>query len=331
CQDFGASVYLSSQSIAAKLMIVQQFVYPDDFALSVRNNIKADRIVGLMTLAAAGLDKHDGFIKQFGISKVYVPDKLFSEFLIDRRDAKNRYDGVEMIEVGLPFREYPVFPEFKADWIIAAPTLFSFHAETDKHNFLRNVLKLMDSMPASDIIAYKPHNGNARDYFTPSLYYNLAKILTLCPFMEKLIEGALKKSPKALKKQFERVLTGLLHLRLLKRATPMSSLTKYADISLEAFLPGVKKGVIGGLSNTIWGSLFFGLPYYNCVDQGKLRGSESELLNKSSAALLDVNVEYFGVSYCGGELSQGSLSDKIIYSKTRHKSIVSAVKELLAA
>ncbi|MDD3021944.1 MAG: hypothetical protein PHX61_13340, partial [Alphaproteobacteria bacterium] len=42
CQDFGASVYLSSQSIAAKLMIVQQFVYPDDFALSVRNNIKAD-------------------------------------------------------------------------------------------------------------------------------------------------------------------------------------------------------------------------------------------------------------------------------------------------
>jgi hypothetical protein len=82
----------------------------------------------------------------------------------------------------------------------------------------------------------------------------------------------------------------------------MADLTTMADMSLEAFLPGVRKGIIGGLSNTIWGRLYFDKRYYNCVDESRRRG-RSELLNKSSDNLLDLNMKYFGLPFCNGDLS----------------------------
>lgn len=325
CVRFGATVVGVTEPARTRLMMVQQFPYDDDIVTQIRANVTAEQCVGLMTLATAGLDKHDRFIRQFGIRKIFVPSRRFMEFLLERRAAESRYEGVEVENVGLPFGKYPVFPEFATDWVIAAPTLFSFHSEVGKHGFLRTVLALLDQIPSSDVVTYKPHNGNTNDYFAPRVHYAIAMLVRWLPANECVLEIAIRHMPHSLKRHFERILTGVLHLRVLRRAKPMSELTPYADISLEAFLPGVKKGVIGGQSNTIWGALFFKLPFYNCVDP-ELRRDVSELQDKSSATLLDLNLAYFGVPFCRGDICDGAVSDGIVLDADRCGDLLSALR-----
>lgn len=111
----------------------------------------------------------------------------------------------------------------------------------------------------------------------------------------------------------------------------MISVTPYADISLEAFLPGVQKGVIGGLSNTIWSTLYFGVPFYNCADPSTVDHAESELLaNKSSETLLKLNLEYFGVPYCAGDITRGAAGQNIVREADRQGDLLAAVQADLA-
>lgn len=330
CMEAGGIPHVAGSPAKCRLMLVQQYPYDGDFAASVRVDIEAEEIWGLLTLAAMGLEAHDAFIKQFGVTRLTVPDKGLAVFLINARKARCRYEGLEMIEVGLPFRKYPVFDEFSVDWIVAAPTLFSFHTEAGKQRFLSDVLKLMEHIPESDVVAYKAHNGNARDYFTPRLHAEIARLVSLIPSAERLLEGLMLRLPQRMQAHLAKVLTALLHARVTRRAVPMIELTPMADMSLEAFLPGVRKGVIGGESNTIWGTLFFGLPYYNCIMPGERTESKSELLEKRSDALLDMNLKYFGVPYCHGMLHLGGKRSDITCDHARHNNLVDVVSRVYA-
>lgn len=325
CRQFGAQEIELGEMVQAKLMVVQQFPYPNDLAATIRKTVRAQQTVGLMTLAMAGIEAHDRFLQQFGVTRVTVPDKGLADYLIAERGAQARYANVEMVEVGLPFRKYPVFAEFSADWIVAAPTLFSFHTEAGKQLFLRDVLKLMAQIPKTDVIAYKPHNGNARDYFTPRLYAEIARLIAWVPNAERLMERSERRLPQALKMHASRIVTALLHARVTRRAVPMVELTPLADMSLEAFLPGVRKGVIGGLSNTTWGTLFYDLSYYNCVSQDDRKGGKSDLLEKNGDALLGMNLKYFGVPYCHGLIERSGERPDIALDLKRHNNIVDLV------
>jgi hypothetical protein len=302
CMEAGGVSYVQGSPTKCRIMLVQQYIYSDSFVASFRADIVAEEIWGMLTLASMGLDAHDAFLKQFGVSRLTVPDKGLANFLLEARHARSRYHGLEMTEVGLPFQKYPVFEEFAVDWVVAAPTLFSFHTERDKQAFLRNVLKLMKQIPERDVIVYKSHNGNEKDYFTPRLYEVIARMILRIPSAEVMLEGFIQRLPQRLQYHLNKVLTAMLHLRVTRRAIAMIKFTPLADMSIEAFLPGVRKGVIGGLSNTIWGALYFGLRYYNCVDESSRSGS-SELLNKSSENLLSLNLKYFGLPFCNGDLS----------------------------
>lgn len=324
CEQFGAHIIELDQPVEARLMIVQQFVYPDEIAFSITSAVKVARTIGLLTLAMAGLEKHDRFLAQFPIDTVLAPSRRFTDFLLRRRGALDRYAHVTIENVGLPFRRYPVFPEFQVDWLIAAPTLFSFHSEVAKQSFLRNVLVLLEQMPASDVVVYKPHNGNALDYFAPRYHYTLARVAARFPLLARMVERLAQGASGSLTRHAQCVVTGMLHLRVLRRAKPMGEVTVYADISLEAFLPGVRKGVIGGLSNTIWGTLFFGLPFYNCVDPA-LREESSDLLNKSSADLLGLNLEFFGVPYYRGRLADAPHGESIVTDSDRRGDLLVAI------
>lgn len=326
CRQYGATICDSGAITRCRLMLVQQYPYADDFVASVRADIKADKVWGMLTLAVMGIEAQDAFIAQFDVTRLTVPDKGLADYLIAARGAQARYAGIEMVEVGLPFRKYPVFPDFSADWIVAAPTLFSFHTEAGKQRFLRDVLKLMAQMCTTDVVAYKPHNGNAKDYFTPPLYAGIARVIGWVPKMESLLELVARRFPPGLGAHISPILTALLHAQVTRRAVPMISLTPLADMSLEAFLPGVRKGVIGGLSNTIWGASFFGLPYYNCVAPEERAGGESKLLKKSAASLLDLNISYFGVPYCYGLIDKGATNAKVAFDPVRHRSLVDAVE-----
>jgi hypothetical protein len=248
------------------------------------------------------------------------------QFLLAERGGADRYRDVEVVQVGLPFRQYPLFEDFEADYIIAAPTVFSFHSEREKHDFLRTVVDLVDQIPRTARIAYKTHNGNAKDYFAPRLQYAIGRALNPLPGTRALLEALAGSAPKGLKRGAESTLTGMLHMKATARAVSMPHLTPYADMSLEAFLPRVRGGVIGGLSNVIWGTLYSGLTYYNCI-RPDARSGKSELLpNRSSDILLDTNLKFFGVPWCEGRLDRGARGENIVTEEDRHGDILQAIQ-----
>lgn len=324
CRKWGADVLQLDEAASAGLVVVQQFRYSDELAARICRSLTAPRRVGLLTLAMGGLEQHDAFLVQFGIRKAYVPSRRFLEFLLERRGAKARYRGVELQEVGLPFARHRPFPQFNVDWLVAAPTLFSFHTEAGKQQFLQTVRELLDQMAPGDVVVYKPHNGNSLDYFAPRLHYLIAGLLARLPLGNRLLDFLCAAPWRSLRAQANRVRSCLLHRAILKRAIPMGELTAYAGMSLEAFLPGVRKGVIGGLSNTIWGTAYFDLPYYNCVDSAHRQG-QSELLDKRSDALLDLNLQYFGVPFCEGDLATDTRKLGIVRPEERQGDLVAAI------
>ena len=331
CEQFGAEIVAPGAAITATLMIVQQFPYSDETAALINSRVTARRRIGLMALALAGLEPHDRFLRQFDIRKVYVPSARFMRFLLERRGAAERYSTVTIEEVGLPYGVHSVFPEFRADWLIAAPTLFSFSSEAGKQAFLETILSRLAQIGPEDVVAYKPHNGNQLDYFVPRMHYTTAMLFTRVPGGEPLLRRLSQMGSSQFRGFFSRTLTSALHQKVLKRAVPMVRLTPYADMSLEAFLPGVRKGVIGGLSNTIWGTLYFRLPFFNCVDPAMVDHGSSSLLNKSSETLLKLNLEYFGVDYCRGDLKRGARGEVIVQDDDRKGDLLHAVQADLMA
>jgi len=324
CREAGGVNYVLGSQAQCRLMLVQQYPYNDSFVSLLRGDIESEDTWGMLTLASVGLVAHDAFLKQFNISHLTVPDKELANFLLNARHANSRYQGLQMTEVGLPFKKYTVFEEFVVDWVVAAPTLFSFHTESSKQGFLQGVLKLMEQIPDSDVIVYKSHNGNVRDYFTPRLHAEIARIISWVPNVDVMLQGLIQTPSQRLRYHLNKVLTSLLHLRVTRRAVTMYQVTSLADMSLEAFLPGVRKGIIGGLSNTMWGASYFGLRYYNCVDESG-RSGPSTLFSASTDNLLELNLQYFGLPYCNSDLSSDMINAKISTINERSSNIVDLI------
>ncbi len=313
CERLGA-VLIDGEPVSADVMVVQQRPYPEEAVARVLDHIRARRRVALMTLAMSGIDIHDYFLIQFDIHRVYVPSRRFFDFLLEKRDAKSVYSKVEVKQVGLPYARYPLVSGFQADYLVAAPTQFSFPDEPSKQRFLETVLKLFDQISADAMVVYKPHNGMRRDSLAPHGYTQVGALLSLLPFGDTILRMIKSHAPDFFLPHIERIKTGLLYSRLIRRVKLLTDLTPYSSFQLEIFMPMVRKGVIGGLSNTIWSTLYFSLPFYNCADRDwrqKYRGF-GRMSGKNSDNLLDLNLQFFGVPFCGGELGLGVVGESIV-------------------
>jgi hypothetical protein len=297
CLEYGATLISDSKELCCRVLVVQQYVYDDAFAERIALNFVAAEKWGMLTLASAGLASQDRFLFQFDIRRLIALDHGLVDFLVSTRAASERYRGCELIEVGLPFSEYPIVGELDIDWIIATPTVFSFHVERDKYIFLKNVIRLLDEIPEYEIVAYKPHNGNELDYLAPKLFYFLSRLLPKSKFARNLfgIIGDFKFFETS--GFFNKILTAYLHQLILLRAKPLGSLTPLGVMSLEIFLPNIRRGLIGGRSNSMWGSLHSGVPYLNCAPPSASLGSKSPISGKSADGLLDLNLRYFGIPF----------------------------------
>ena len=128
------------------------------------------------------------------------------------------------------------------------------------------------------------------------------------------------------------IYTAFLYKKVMDRVVPMNKMTPYHHFALEAFLPNVRKGVIGGLSNTIWGSLYFKLPFYNCVDiRRQDRGGEKTLYKRDSTLRLDLNLKFFNVPHFEGRLEFDPKYFDIIDESARQGDLIEELKnEILA-
>ncbi|WP_119166688.1 hypothetical protein [Algihabitans albus] len=311
------------------LMIVLQRPYGDSAVEQVFAAVQPRRVVGLMPLAMAGLDRHERYLSQFGVEKLYVPCDRFRRFLLNRRNAEHWHRGLEVEQVGFPYGPTRLEPDFRADWVVATPTGFSFRHESHKHAFLHTVLNLLAQIDPDETVIYKPHNGEYRDYLAPPGYVRLAQALRLMPGASGLAQAG-SRAPAALGRFAAKLYTAFLHERVLRRCTPIREVTKRDWLPFEAFLPGVRRGVIGGLSNTMWGTLYFGLPFYNCVDKALRDSVDSGA--EASARYLDVNLEFFGVPFCHGRLDfAGARGKGIVHPEDREGDLIAAVEADLAA
>lgn len=303
CQALGADI-ITSKSVQTSVLLIPQRPLNKDAVSDIKERFEAETTVLLLGFAFPGIKLQDEIFQYFTFKKAYAIDKNFIKFLADKRGVSKIYDAIDIVEVGLPFKKYPIFYDFNADYILAMPTLFSFTHECDKWAFLETVQKLITHVDITDIIVHKPHNGFERDQFsTPNMRLLLQK-LKYFPGIYRIFKFVANYSPiKKIRDLTAKLYTAYLYEKVLARTITMEQAGGYTNFAMEAYLPGVKKGVIGGTSNTMWGTLFFKLKFFNCVDISNQQrdGKNKSYGNKKPDKYLELNLQYFMVPYCGGE------------------------------
>jgi len=90
----------------------------------------------------------------------------------------------------------------------------------------------------------------------------------------------------------------------------------------------VKKGVIGGLSNTIWGALYHQIPFYNAVnmDIQNRFGSDRLYGSKDTSNHIDLNLKYFYIPFCENRLEFDSKYFSIVDDCTRKADLLNEIK-----
>jgi len=271
----------------------------------LHERFNAKTTVLLLGFAFAGLKKQDAILECFNFKKVYAVDKEFLDFLLKKRGEEEKYENIDVVEVGLPYGKYPVLGEFSADYILAIPTPLSFPYELDKWAFLNAVKKIISKIDVDDVIVHKPHNGSDRDQFSSPTFRAILKKLKYFPGSIYLIKFVIRYFPILFIQNLSaKLYTAFLYEQVLKRTISMEQAGGFPYFAMEAYLPGVNKGVIGGTSNTMWGTLYYKLPFFNCVDivSQKRNGKNKLYGNKRADKYLELNLQYFMIPYCNGRM-----------------------------
>lgn len=325
CKKFGAEI-IDKLPISAKITIIPQWPYSEEQITDIYSNIKSDKFFWLVGLAMGNFNYENLYGNR--IDKLLVIDRDFYEYRLSFRPKEREFEinSDSIVEVGLPFDKYPVFPEFKSDYIWANPTPFSLPEIKDRLRYIECVQKLLTQIPLNEIIAYKPHNADEQhDYVINQKILRLMNFPLFRNFREGIDRAACFFARVApfgkLKNFFLQFCAANIYMELMKRVIPLRDLTPYHNFSLELFLPQVRKGMITGRSNSIWHMLFLKKPVYNCVDKSTITENK-EKMNYYS-------MKYFETPYCNGKLEFDEKHYDIIRDDVRRADIVCLLKKEL--
>ncbi len=309
------------QKYKTKILIIQENIYTDIFLKKISKNLNYKYAIGLLGFRL-GFKGNSDFLNYFNIDVCTINDIELFNLLVKSRNCIDTFKRYKILEIGLPYLEYPPFQTPKIDWLIASPTTFCFLDIKDLNAYLNNVLILMNQINKNELIVYKPHNGNEKDYLNRFSFLTLfippnIKIYRLLNLFNQFL-------PKKFQKFIFILSTALLQKIILKRTKPLSELSDKYYLSVEAFIPNVTKGVIGGNSNTIWGTRFYKKKYLNCINNK----NKSLYFSKRADKTLYLNLSYFGVPFCENDINF------VIENEIRNKdlirlNIVDLIKEKL--
>lgn len=282
CESLGADI-LDTQQVTARIAILAQSNYRKEDIELIDSRIRAERTFWMSGVAMGNGSYANLFGKR--IDKILIPDRR----LYDHRIAAYGNDGVEfpdsMIqEIGMPYNRYPLFEKaVDVDYFLANPTPFSFVTARDRLDYLENVYLLIRQIARrGEVIAFKPHNADERADYIVS-----ARILAILssPFMHPL-QGAIDFIARfaarvlpagGIEAFFVELSIAVIYRKIMKVVVRLSELTPYHNLNLEVFLPGVRKGLITGRSNSIWHALFLKKPVWNCIDEDKPYFSDTKM------------------------------------------------------
>lgn len=295
CERYGAEI-VYNRKIEAEITILPQAKYNKETIDLINESIISNQKFWLSGLAM-GNALYD-YLHGTKIDKILVIDRNFYKFRIEKYETKSKpeFDEDDVVEIGVPFKKYPVFPDCGIDYLLANPTPFSFRFASDRIDYLENVQHLVRLTDKRDVIALKPHNADERvDYIVNKKIYEIMQISMLKPFhgiIDKVARIVTKTiEPGFLKDLFVNVSIAILYVKLMKRVVHFRDITEFHNLNLEAFLPSVKKGLITGRSNSIWHGLYNRIPVYNCIDEDKEYFSDTKM-HKYSMEYMKVHGNY---------------------------------------
>ena len=277
-----------SWPMKAKVAIVGPDIPPEHHADRLTDVVKADRILGFATAWHASGPREMNWRAKFRPDRVLVTsENLYkNHFTVFARHPPP--DDMAVTQYGFPYKKYPIFPNFSADYAVAIPSALSLPTLRERRRFLRMVLRLFKAIRREDkddgetsIIAYKPHNGLEHD-----------RIDTWGVF------------------------------DLLSRVKHRTVQIEDGFYNLEAFMPGIHRGIIGGLCNTILGAHYHRLPYFNCVDPVRWN---RKACGKSTKHL-EENLKYCGVPFCEGQLWSDEAYFDIVSDQMRSADLIEIVR-----
>jgi hypothetical protein len=328
CREEGARV-VEAVPVTARLAVFPQMNYTDEALRIIRERIQAEQRAALMNFPRAGI--LDDFIVSLDIPELWVICRGFFEYQLQARGCPDRYRGRRIVEIGHPFAKHPLFPEIRAEYLLAVPTVFSFPHEEDKWTFLENVLALLDAIPPGETVLYKEHNGQKFDILAPlsARQQRVVAWLNRLPFSltARLLKRVARKKTGSWSERAGRFYTWCLAARIRRRTVRLSERTPHSFLAMEVFLPGIEKGVIGGLSNSIWQALYYEIPFYNCVDiETQRRDAPDRLYSQDAKNQLELNLRYFLVPGCRGKLEFDPAHFDIVDSACRGADLVEIAK-----
>lgn len=296
CASHGGEI-VGDGPISARVELLAQSNYRREDIEWLAGKVRADRTFWMSGVAMG--NAHYGDLHGKRIDKILVPDRR----LYKHRIAAYGNDGIdfpeEMIqEVGIPYRKYPLFDQaIDADYILANPTPFSFVTAQDRLDYLQNVYGMAKEIAGrGEVIAFKPHNADERaDYIVNARLFALLGSAPLRP-LSGLAGAAARVAARALPAGKARdfcieLSIAVGYCRLMKIVVRLSELTPYHNLNLEVFLPGVRKGLITGRSNSIWHALFLKKPVWNCIDGDKPYFSNTKM-HRYAMTYLNVHGNY---------------------------------------
>ncbi|MCK4809395.1 MAG: hypothetical protein KAS99_00455 [Candidatus Omnitrophica bacterium] len=261
CKELGADLIYPDEEIKAGNELIANILFVPQIKLSmdglelIKNSIKYNNIIGIQTFGYGKNLLDDLF--SMGCRKFFVYDRNIFTKVIQSEKREDLLDKFEIIEMGAPYRKYPLWPEneiAEIDYLIALPTLVFLKNPKKRYDLVKNIYNLLGKLNQDDKVAIKLHN--VKDGGNKYLKETHFRFVPLGIF-----------SAKFLGRRGYDLASAIFYKNILDRAEALQNITPYFNFGLELFLPYVKKGVITGISTVLWHCLYNKIAVYNCDNQ----------------------------------------------------------------
>ncbi len=276
--------------------------YSPECFKKVRLMVSFEQVVGYARFSL--IPEHLEVLRQqLPIQLIFAEDIRLLQICLKNRGKEALLSEVKVKPIQFVYTNCSVFSEnFYLDYLIIFPTHLGFKRDpmdsadiSQKIMFMRNINQLLAQIPRESRVAYKLHS--LRDGGAAFVHIKLEKILNmLSSFLLRMFYRII--SNTYLDKVFlcKEIVLVLEYIFMKRRCVNFSDTTPYHNFPVELFYSNIRKGIITGRSNAVWGALKARIPVYNCDDNS---GKEQY----GNFSHLRQNYDYFGVPSCCGKLS----------------------------
>jgi len=312
CFSLGAEKIYSNEQCSCQLVLMYPFDYEKDYLNNIKANVRYEKLIGLF-FHARGFRNLD-LLKEMGAIKYFVPGKYLIEMIAKQEGILEQLEGLDLEECGYPYRKYPIFDNenIDIDFLIALPSISLLNRNKGQghYEFVKILKDVLSGIDQHNKVYIKYHNvrDKQRHYIQIRTWSPLLMLYAI------ICEYAAKLCPVKSIKNSCYYRSACFLFCLIEREYPsLEELTDYHNFGVELFLPYVKKGLLTGLSGTIFHALYNRINVYNCDPQE---------LNDAFAPYY----RYFGIPTANAQLKFDNKYFDLIPDEVRDTNIIKLIE-----